>query len=183
MQGIYNYVPETNQLQFMTQAMLLSLLNVLCFYIRTSQRRPAVPSRAVFCSYYYYYHHHHNHYHYCKLQVRYSYSLRYGRSWDRIPLRGYIFRTRPNRPWGLPSFLYVPWVQVLFPGDEAAGAWQWSCTPSRAEVKGRVQLYPYHHPPSGPSRQVIWWNLFFTLDVRGRFIRKIFLLTRVSILI
>jgi len=50
-QGIYNYVPETNQLQFIAQLMLLSLSDVLYFYISTSQRRRAAPNRAVFWSY------------------------------------------------------------------------------------------------------------------------------------
>jgi len=93
MQGIYNYVPETNQLQFLAQAMLLSLLDVLYFYISTPKAGAqyhtglfsVVINIIIFCCYNY---HHHNHDHYCKLEVRYSYSLRYGRSRDRIPLRG-----------------------------------------------------------------------------------------------
>jgi len=41
---------------------------------------------------------------------------------DRIPVGGEIFRTRPERPWGPPSFLYKGyWV---LPGDKAAGAWR-----------------------------------------------------------
>jgi len=49
MQGIYNYVPENNQLQFMVHLMLLLLLNVLHFYISTPRSRRAVPNRAVSC--------------------------------------------------------------------------------------------------------------------------------------
>jgi hypothetical protein len=86
---IYNYVPETNQLQ-------LPLLNVLKFLISTSHSMRAAPNRAVFCSYYYHYHYYHYR-HYFKLEVRYSCSLRYGRSVDRILLGGEIFRTRPRR--------------------------------------------------------------------------------------
>jgi hypothetical protein len=37
---------------------------------------------------------------------RYSDRLRTGRSGDRIPVGGEIFRTRPDRPCGPPSLLY-----------------------------------------------------------------------------
>jgi hypothetical protein len=36
--------------------------------------------------------------------------------------RGEIFRTRPDRPWGLPSLLYNGYR--VFPGGKAAGAWR-----------------------------------------------------------
>jgi len=130
MQGIYNYVPETNQLQLTAHVMLLTLLNVLNIYIGALRSMRAVPNRAVFCSYYYYY--------YCKLEVRYSYSLL---RWSN-PTGKRDF-PHPSKQARRPTHPPVPWVQGLFPGDEAAGAWHWSCTPSSAEVKGRVQLYPY----------------------------------------
>jgi len=34
-----------------------------------------------------------------------------------------IFRTRPDRPWGHTQ-LPIQWVQSLFPGGKAAGAWR-----------------------------------------------------------
>jgi hypothetical protein len=37
------------------------------------------------------------------------------------PGGGYIFRTRPDRPWGQPSLLYNGYR--VFPGGKAAGAW------------------------------------------------------------
>jgi hypothetical protein len=44
-----------------------------------------------------------------------------GRSGDRIPVGGEIFRTRPDRSWDLPSLLYNGYR--VFPGGKAAGAW------------------------------------------------------------
>jgi len=79
MQGIYTYIPETNYvpreysvaaillLLFMVLISLVSVLNLLCFYISTFRSVCAVPNMAVFCSsltfcfpgmlltYYYYY--------------------------------------------------------------------------------------------------------------------------------
>jgi len=60
---------------------------------------------------------------------------------------GEIFRTRPDRPWAPPS-LVQNWYRV-FSGGKAAGAWRRPSTPSSAEVKERVELYPYF--PSGLS--------------------------------
>ena len=48
---------------------------------------------------------------------RYSDSLRAGRSGDRIPVGGAVFRTRPDRPWGPPSLLYNGYR--VFPGGES----------------------------------------------------------------
>ena len=59
-------------------------------------------------------------------------NLRAGRSGDRIPVDGEIFRTRPDRPWGLPSLLYNGYR--VFAGGKAARAWRRPPTPSSAEV-------------------------------------------------
>jgi hypothetical protein len=45
---------------------------------------------------------------------------------------GEIFRTYPDRPWGLPSLLYNGYR--VFPGCKAAGARRWPITPTSAEV-------------------------------------------------
>jgi predicted Na+-dependent transporter len=61
MQGICNYIPETNhvprlynsavslQLQFMVHVILLSMLNILYFYVSTFQYMCAVANTTVFC--------------------------------------------------------------------------------------------------------------------------------------
>jgi hypothetical protein len=56
---------------------------------------------------------------------------------------GGIFRTRPDRLWGPPCFLYNGYR--VFTGGKSARAWRY---PSSAEVKDRVNLYLYS--PSGP---------------------------------
>jgi len=58
---------------------------------------------------------------------RYSDTLRTGRSGDRIPGGGDIFRTRPDRPWGTSSLVYNAYR--VFPGGKLAGAWRWPPTP------------------------------------------------------
>ena len=62
MQGIYTYIPETNYvpreysvaailwLLFMVLISLVSVLNLLYFYISTYRSMCAVPNMAVFCS-------------------------------------------------------------------------------------------------------------------------------------
>jgi hypothetical protein len=62
MQGIYNYIPETNRvssvyniaeilyLQFMVHVMLPPMVNVLYFYISTFLSMTTMPNMAVFCS-------------------------------------------------------------------------------------------------------------------------------------
>jgi hypothetical protein len=67
------------------------------------------------------------------------------------PDRGEIFRTRPERPWGPPSLLHNGYR--FFPGDKAAGAWPSPPTPSSAEVKEIVELYPGFDP----RRYQIFW--------------------------
>jgi len=47
-------------------------------------------------------------------------KLRAGRSGDRIPDGGKIFRTCPDRPWGPPSLLYKGY-RVLPGGKERPG--------------------------------------------------------------
>jgi len=63
MQGIYTYIPETNYvpreysvaaillLLFMVLISLLSVLNLLYFYISTFRSMCAVPNMTVFCSF------------------------------------------------------------------------------------------------------------------------------------
>ena len=61
-----------------------------------------------------------------------------------------ILRTHPNPTWGPPSLLYKGWV---FSSRNAAGAWRRPPTPTRVEVKERVELYLYSF--SGPSCVVL----------------------------
>jgi hypothetical protein len=82
--------------------------------------------------------------------VGFSYSLRTGRSGDRLPVRARFFRNRPYRPWNPPSLL---WLLGLPPGGKVAGAWRWPPTPSSAEVKDTVELYLY--ASSGHSWPII----------------------------
>ena len=70
-------------------------------------------------------------------------------------MRGEVFRTRPDRPWGPPSLLYNGCR--VFIGGKTAGAWLWLPTPSSPESKERVELYLYSL--SGLSRILLGWNL------------------------
>jgi hypothetical protein len=67
------------------------------------------------------------------------------------PGGGEIFRTHPDRQWGLPSLLYNGYR--VFLGGKAAGVWCWPPTPSKCRGHERVGLYLYS--PSGPSWPVI----------------------------
>jgi len=49
-------------------------------------------------------------------------SLRVGRSVDRIPVGGEIFRTRPHQHWDPPSHSYDGYR--VFPAGKTAGAWR-----------------------------------------------------------
>ena len=62
----------------------------------------------------------------------------------------------------------IKWIPCLFPRGEAAGTWRWPLTPSRAEVKERVQAYLYS--PSGPLWPVLERN-FLLLNNLGKMIK------------
>jgi hypothetical protein len=67
----------------------------------------------------------------CKIVGRYSsVGTHYGggRSADRIPVGGEIFRTLQDRSWVSPSLLYSGYR--AFPGAKAAGVWRWTPTPN-----------------------------------------------------
>jgi hypothetical protein len=68
---------------------------------------------------------------------------------------GEICLTPPDRPWGPPSLPHDRYR--VFPGGKLAGAWRWPTPPCSAEVKERVELYPYS--TSGPPLPVLGWNL------------------------
>jgi len=61
-----------------------------------------------------------------------------GRSGERIPVGGEIFRTRPNRPWDPPCLLYDKY-RGSSPGVKRPG--HGFDHPRRSEVKERVDLY------------------------------------------
>jgi hypothetical protein len=61
----------------------------------------------------------------------------------------------PSRPALRPSLPLMQWVQDIFPGVYAAGAWRWPPTPPSVEVKERVEVYS----PSGSSWPVPRRNL------------------------
>ena len=74
MQGIYTYIPDANYvpreysvaaillLLFMVLISLVSVLNLLCFYISTFRSMCAVPNMAVFVVPYYYYYYYYYYY-------------------------------------------------------------------------------------------------------------------------
>jgi len=61
---------------------------------------------------------------------------RAGRSGDRIPVGGEIFRTCPDQPWGPPSLLYTGY-RVFPGGKERPGLDADPSPPSSAVVKKR----------------------------------------------
>jgi hypothetical protein len=58
------------------------------------------------------------------------------------PGGGEIFRPCPDRPWGPPNLLYNGY-RVVTGGKVRPGRDADPSPPSSAEVKNRVQLYPY----------------------------------------
>ena len=82
--------------------------------------------------------------------------------WWWNPDGGKIVLTSPDQPWSPPSLLYNEYK--VFPGGKAAEAWHWPPTPSRAEVRERVELYTYS--PSGPLWPLLWCTLLYTLKTR-----------------
>jgi len=78
--------------------------------------------------------------------VAYSDWLRAGRSGDRIPVGGEIFRTCPDRPWGSPSLLYNGY-RVFPGGKERSGR---DTDPSPLLVPLVIKEYSYiSTPPTG----------------------------------
>ena len=92
--------------------------------------------------------------------------VRAGRSRDRIPVGGEIFRTCPDRPRGPSSFLCNGY-RVFTGGKERPGRDVDHPPPSSAEVKERVKLYIY-----SPSRSS-WPVLGRTLPLPFHFIHGI----------
>jgi len=86
------------------------------------------------------------------ISVGITHSLRVGLSRDRIAVRGKIFDTRPDLPWGPPSLLYNGY-RVSFPGVKRSERVVDHPPPFSAEVKERVELYLYS--PSGSSWPLI----------------------------
>jgi hypothetical protein len=72
---------------------------------------------------------------------RYSDCLQTGRSGIES-LGGEIFRTCPDGPWGSSSLLYNGY-RVFPGGNMRPGRDADPSPPSSAEVKNRVELYPY----------------------------------------
>ena len=80
------------------------------------------------------------------------------------PGGGEIFRTRPDRPWGLRSLLYSGY-RVFFPGVKRPVHGVNHPPSSSAEVKGGIELYL--HSPCGPSWLVIGRTLLYFLSIQN----------------
>ena len=78
---------------------------------------------------------------------RYSDRLRAGRSGDRIPVGGEIFRTCPDRPWGPPSLLYNEYR--VFPGGKERPGRDAETSPPSSAV-GHESVEPYLYSSYGP---------------------------------
>ena len=78
---------------------------------------------------------------------RYSYSLRAGRSGDRIPVQAKFYAPVQTGPGAHPASCKMG--TESFPGIKRPGRGVGHPLPSSAEVKERVELYLYS--PSGPS--------------------------------
>ena len=137
MQGIYTYIPETNcvprkysvvailLLLFMVLVSLVSVLNLLYFYISTFRSMRAVPNMAVFWR---------------SLLLllllllllgrdsAVGIATRHGLDGPGIESRwGKIFRTRPDPFWDPPSFLYNGYR--VFPSGKAIIRCRTFCLP------------------------------------------------------
>ena len=77
---------------------------------------------------------------------RYSDWLRVGRSGDRIPVGGEIFRTCPYRPWGPPSLLYNGYR--VFPGGKERPGCDADPSPPSSSMVMKEYIYT-STPPMG----------------------------------
>jgi hypothetical protein len=86
----------------------------------------------------------------------------YGLGGPRIESREGRDFPHPSIPALGPTRPPVKWVPSLCLWVKAAGAWRWPPTPSRTEIKERVNLY--HYSPSRPSWPNWGWNALLLED-------------------
>jgi hypothetical protein len=72
-------------------------------------------------------------------------ATRYGPGGPGIESRWRRDFPRPSRPALEPTRPPIQWVPNFFTGGKATGAWPLPLTPSSAEVKEKVELFPYSH--------------------------------------